>query len=144
MPIEIKPKVIGTEISNKVVNRQLRGSYNKVTDKVFLFYDLDREEILGKLIQIENAVVLASNPCCELWFKLHHQNHAAYIVTDVCIRSLIRIWPQYSKGSLTDQMKADLRNGQSEAIARSKRLNEYDNPSTTVYRLIEELEKVDK
>lgn len=144
IPIEIKPKVLGTKVSDSLIKRCLKGESIKEKDKVFLFYDLDRDDILIKLRAVKDAIIIGSNPCCELWFKLHHSNHTAYIRTDACIKALCIHWPQYERGAINEKMRNDLRAGLEDALRRSKALPEFRNPSSSVYKLIDELEKEKK
>jgi hypothetical protein len=49
--------------------------------------------------------------------------------------------PQYEKGALTELEKRILVENMEKAIERAKRLEDYRNPSSMVYRLIEAMER---
>ena len=51
------------------------------------------------------------------------------------------LWMNYQKNILTDTQRRFLRENYKKAIATAKRLNVGSNPSSTVYLLLEELEK---
>ena len=61
--------------------------------------------------------------------------------SDDCLRKLLTHSPQYEKEALADSEKQILIENMPEAIERAKRLEEYKNPSTLVYRLIEAMER---
>ncbi|RMG80342.1 MAG: RloB domain-containing protein [Bacteroidetes bacterium] len=147
IPIKIKTKIIGQEISGKIIANHKReiqkGNYSK-DDKVFLMYDIDSAEILSRLQNIPEAIILASNPCVELWFLLHYRDQNAHITSSQCTRELKGVNPQYEKGALNRTLEAALNSGQTDAAERAKNKAEYSNPSSTVYKLIDELEKVKK
>ncbi len=96
-------------------------------------------------MKIEETVLLASNPCIELWFLLHYKNKSTLIDTNECIKQLSnRNRNTYKKGIIDDKLKAKFIEKCDNACRRSKQLKLYDNPSSNVYILIEELEKVQK
>jgi hypothetical protein len=98
--------------------------------------------MLQKLQAIKNTILLASNPCIELWFILHTCNHSAEATSDQCVTQLEGIVRTYRKGYLCDRLKHELESGEENACKRAARLTLYDNPSSSVYRLIEELKSV--
>ena len=104
-------------------------------------FDLDVEGMLEHLQKIPHATLLVSNPCVELWFLLHYQNIENETSSEECLRKLLTHSPQYEKGTLTDSEKQVLIENMPEAVERAKKLEEYKNPSTLVYRLIEAMER---
>ena len=60
------------------------------------------------------------------------------------MKKLSLVAKQYKKGVLTDEMTKHLNANASTAIDRSETLQEYGNPSTTVYLLVKELERLKK
>jgi hypothetical protein len=110
-------------------------------------YDLDIEGFLEKLHAIQkltNSELLVSNPCLELWHILHYTNHSAFITSVDSIRKLKEFCKDYKKGELSSRLKEKLTDRQSEAIKKAKGHTLYENPSTNIYLLLEELEKVKK
>ena len=111
-------------------------------DKTYLMYDLDVATMLERLQKVTGAVLLCSNPCFELWLLLHYAEQKSELKSDECIGKLIGFEKQYKKGKLNDEMKRHLVENKDSAIERSKSLVAYGNPSTTVYKLIEDLDKL--
>jgi hypothetical protein len=106
-------------------------------------YDLDVREMLEKLKTIKDTILLLSNPCIELWYILHTCNHSAEATSAQCIAQLEKICKGYGKGYICDKLKHELNTGGEEACKRAKKLILYNNPSTSIYMLIDELEKVE-
>jgi hypothetical protein len=48
----------------------------------------------------------------------------------------------YKKGAVNERLKEKLLTRRPEAVKRAKALNEYNNPSSTLYMLIEVLEEL--
>ena len=142
-PIKIVSKTEGNRISQSLITQrqnELKNSKNDII-KTFLMYDLDVKPINEKLKSCD-AKWLCSNPCVELWFLLHSKNQTAEISTNNCVVELKKsssCWLQYRKSTLTESQKETLRQNKDIAISRAKRLLEYSNPSSTVYRLLEEI-----
>jgi hypothetical protein len=141
-PIEIKTKIAKNKINQEYVKRILKPLSKHEKDKYFLLYDLDIPEMLPKLQSIKNTILLASNPCIELWFILHTCNHTAEASSKQCVDQLKGICRGYEKGSLCSKLRIELSTGEDEAIKRAKRLRPFNNPSTSVYLLLEELRKI--
>ena len=100
--------------------------------------------MLERLQKVTDAVLLCSNPCFELWLLLHYADQKTELKSGECVSKLIGVEKQYKKGVLSDDMKQHLVENQNTAIDRAKKLTAYNNPSTTVYQLIEDLEKLKK
>jgi hypothetical protein len=98
--------------------------------------------MLEKLQAIKDTILLVSNPCIELWYILHTCNHTTEATSTQCIAQLERICKSYRKGYICDKLKHELITGGDDAFKRAKKLTLYNNPSTSIYKLIEELRKV--
>ena len=144
LPIEIIPKKSDTNISCRYIENCKRGYTTTDIDKTFVMYDLDVVGVLEKLNCIPNIILLASNPCVELWFLLHVREWSAGMDTKTCIKKYKTISNQYMKGRLNMTDVGLLLDGEDNAVARAKRMQHPDNPSTTVYRLIECLRDIRK
>ena len=105
-------------------------------------FDLDVEGMLEHLQSIPNAELLVSNPCIELWHLLHFEDCHAELTQRACNKRLTKHLEHYEKGKLSLNERQLLSERTSEASARAKGLMPYNNPSTTVYRLIELLENL--
>jgi hypothetical protein len=95
-----------------------------------------------------NDVPLAlSNPCFEIWLLLHFQDQTAPIDRQKVQRAC-RAYLNGFRKALTQEHCQLLANGQEDAVARAQHLetwqqqqdrDEWANPSTSVYRLAEEI-----
>ena len=143
-PIKIVSKTEGNKISPQLISRhqsELKNSKNDVID-TFLMYDLDVASVNDKL-RTCNAIWLCSNPCIELWFLLHCKSQTAAISSAKCVQELKKAgkeWSDYHKSVLTNQQALTLKTNIATAIKRAKSLEPHNNPSTTIYRLIETIE----
>ena len=75
----------------------------------------------------------------ELWFLLHYQEQKTGISSDKCIKKLQKVSKEYKKGTLSEEEKDVLAKNKDLAIDRARKLAEYHNPSSTVYKLLEKL-----
>jgi hypothetical protein len=143
LPIDIKAEIAGNSITSKSIMKYTKQNSSHANDKTFLIYDGDIEEISRKLEEIKREIkdisILLSTPCFELWFLLHFSEQRAYLTSAECIAHLKKNIENYQKGHLDKKLKAHLSKYQSDAIARAKFLLTSANPSTSVYKLIEEL-----
>ncbi len=103
-------------------------------------FDLDVDGMLEHLQGMPDAVLLVSNPCIELWYMLHFEEYHAELTQNACIKRLKRHMEHYIKGTLGLNEKQQLSEKTSEATARAKALEAYNNPSTTIYKMIELLD----
>ena len=138
-PIQVIPKKGKSNISEDYIERSKNEYVRTDQDKVFLMYDLDVDGILEHLQKIPNAELLVSNPCIELWFLLHYQEQKAEITSEKCVQKYQKVSKQYKKGALSEEEKKVLAESKDIAIKRAKKLLEFNNPSTTIYRLLEML-----
>lgn len=144
LPIKIVAKVSGGAIDNAKVKAYQNDMKISKTDniKTFLMYDMDVPAVAKRIAAI-NAEKLLSNPCIELWFLLHATEIRAELTTKDCIDRLKKSageWGNYKKSMLTQSQKNLLWNNREEAVRRAMILDGKGNPSSTVYRLIQELE----
>ena len=120
-----------------------RKDENLRYDSVWCVFDVDEHPFVPEAKQQAhaNAINLAvSNPCFELWFLLHFQDQTAHIERQKVQHLCREHMPGYQKSPLCDLMRPH----QSEATQRAIRLegwqesrdNAGGNPSTSVYRLI--------
>jgi hypothetical protein len=142
VPIEIITKVAGNRITHKYITNTLRSLPSDPKDKIFLLYDIDAPEMLEKLLSIKKAILLLSNPCFELWYILHYTNHNAEITSKQCFEKIQRQCKDYKKGAICNKLRAKLTEDKEKAVGRAKKLILYNNPSTSVFLLLEELKKL--
>ena len=142
VPIQIKYKVAKNKINQQYAIRILKPFSQHKKDKYFLLYDLDVPEMLEKLQSIKQTILLVSNPCIELWYILHTCNQTAEITSEQCVEKLLRICKDYRKGAICGKLLHELTTGEDKATVNAKKQTLYNNPSTSVYLLLEELNKV--
>ena len=138
-PIQVIPKKGKSNISEDFIEKSKNEYVRTEQDKVFLMYDLDVDGMLEQLQKIPNAELLVSNPCVELWFLLHYQDQKTEISSDKCIKKLQKLSKEYKKGTLSEDEKEVLANNKELAVERAKKLAEFQNPSSMVYKLLEKL-----
>lgn len=140
-PIRIVSHIEGTKITPSLVEKRTKELKISPLDKVntFLMYDMDVQAI-NKKMQECKAEMLLSNPCFEIWLLLHAKDQKTAISSDALIKELQKcasIWKNYVKSVFTDTQKAFLNKNTEVAVARAKELNDLNNPSTGIYKLIE-------
>ena len=138
-PIQVIPKKGKSNISEDFIVKSKNEYVQTDQDKVFLMYDLDVDGMLEQLQMIPNAELLVSNPCVELWFLLHYQEQKTEISSGKCIQKLQKFSKEYKKGTLSEEEKDVLAKNKEVAVERAKKLMEDQNPSSTVYKLLEKL-----
>ena len=138
-PIQVIVKKGKSNISEDYIERSKNEYVRTEQDKVFLMYDLDVDGMLEQLQKIPNAELLVSNPCVELWFLLHYQEQKTEISSDKCFKKLQMVSNGYKKGVLAEEEKDELAKNKDQALERAKKLVEFQNPSSTVYKLLEKL-----
>ena len=138
-PIQVIPKKGKSNISEDFIVKSKNEYVQTDLDKVFLMYDLDVDGILEQLQKIPNVELLVSNPCVELWFLLHYQEQKAEIASEKCVQKYQKVSKGYKKGILSEEEKEGFTKNRESAIDRAKKLAAFQNPSTTVFKLLEEL-----
>lgn len=139
VPIQIIAKKSDSNISIKFVENSKREYERTDNDKTFLMFDLDVPDILPRLQKIPKAILLVSNPCFELWLLLHLTDIHDPLNTEECLNRLLAKLPDYLKGKLTEEHKKILTENVIAAISRAKKLKKNENPSSSIYLLIESL-----
>ena len=139
----IHPKVSGNNITREFIEKYKKGKPTHEKDVDYLMYDLDVSGVLAKLQKIADCTLLLSNPCIELWFLLHYKNQTANVNCDYCCKELKnRSRSTYKKGIIGNKLKDKLLTKKVDAIKRAKKLGEYPNPSSTLYKFLEKLEEI--
>ncbi len=136
-PIQLISRESDSNISQAYIARCKREYVTTRLDKDFLMFDLDVKGMLEHLRNFKNAILLVSHPCIELWFLLHFEDCRSEISADACNKRMLSCSNNYKKGTLQECEKQILWENMDIAIARAKKLQEYRNPSTTIYKLIE-------
>ena len=144
IPIEIDSKITGQKIDTGYIKRYKKDKPVHDKDKDFLLFDLDAGDILERLERIREASLLVSNPCFELWYMLHYENQTAEIRCRDCRKRLLKMNMEYRRGVINPRLKSVLQENRKDAVRRAKGLHRFNNPSTTVYLLLEALEEVKK
>ena len=144
IPIQIIPRKSDSNISNKYIENCKKEYITTKNDRTFLMFDLDVDGMYEHLQKIKDAVLLVSNPCVELWFLLHCEDCKNELDSDTCVRRLKSKLQRYSKGVLLQEEKLFLTTNVAYAVERASLLEDYKNPSTTIYRLIQELTEISK
>lgn len=142
-PIRIISHIEGNRITQALIDKREREQRISASEKVntFLMYDMEVPAVNVKLMSCKAALLL-SNPCFEVWLLLHARNQTAAISSDMVLKELKRstpAWSNYNKASFTDTQKAFLKEHLDEAMERAKALKEFQNPSSSIYKLIEVL-----
>lgn len=143
-PVRIVSHIEGTKITQALVDKHERGLKISAKDKVdtFLMYDMDVPAINEKLMACK-AELLLSNPCFEIWLLLHAKEQKSTLSSDEVLKELKKsgpVWRNYNKAIYTDTQKAFLHDHLIDAIGRSKKLKDFQNPSSRIYKLLEILE----
>jgi hypothetical protein len=139
VPIQVITKKGKSNISEDFIVKSKNEYVQTEQDKVFLMYDLDVDGMLEQLQKIPNAELLVSNPCVELWFLLHYQEQKTEISSGKCIQKLQKFSKEYKKGTLSEEEKDVFTKNKALAVERAKKLAEFQNPSSTVYKFMEML-----
>ena len=142
VPIQIITRKSDSNISVRYIENCKREYIVTKNDKTYLMYDLDVDGMLVHLQSIPGAVLLVSNPCIELWYLLHFEECHAELTQNACIKKLKRHLEHYTKGALALNEKQQLSDKTSGAMERAQVLETYNNPSTTIYKMIELLESL--
>ena len=142
LPIHIIAKKTLLNITPSLVERSKSAYVQTKNDRTYLMYDLDVPSMLERLLKVEGATLLCSNPCFEFWLLLHYADQRAELSSNECVKRLTTCIRQYKKGELRTGDRLYLLSSQKDATDRSKKLKEYYNPSSTVYRLIDDLESM--
>lgn len=143
-PVKIISHIEGAKITQTLVDKRAKELKISAQDKVntFLMYDMDVPATTAK-VKACKAELLLSNPCFELWLLLHAKDHKSTISTQEVLKELKKsssVWKNYTKAAFTETQKAFLEKHFEEAMLRAKGLKGFENPSSSVYKLLEFLE----
>jgi hypothetical protein len=144
IPFEIDTQIAKNKITNTYVKNYKKNKFTHEKDKTFLMYDLDAPKMLERLQKIRSATLLVSNPCIEIWYLLHYKEQKAELNCQICNKELEKRNGAYNKTIISTKLKEQLDSEQQKAVKRAKKLRNLDNPSSNIYLLIDELEKVKK
>lgn len=147
LPIKIKTKIAGDRISQKLINK-FKSEYASTPSEmkkidVFLMYDGDVEKIIQSIKKCEGHLLI-SKPCIENWFIAHYQKlPEKEITSNACINCLSDIpgWEDYKKSILTVKQQDELWEKRICASDNARCKNETSTNYSTVYHLIDILEK---
>ena len=64
-----------------------------------------------------------------------------YLMQNKCIKKLQKVSKEYKKGTLSEEEKDVLAKNKDQALERAKKLVEFQNPSTTIHRLLDLLKE---
>ena len=143
-PVHIIAKKTLLNITPALVERCKATYVQTKNDHTFLMYDLDVPSVLERLKKIPNTTLLCSNPCFELWLLLHVTEQRSEITSDEVVKELRKsalVWRGYKKSQFTKEQLTFLQTNIDVAIDRAKKLREFQNPSTSIYKLIEMLKE---
>lgn len=139
-PVHIIAKKTLLNITPALIERCKATYMQTKEDKTFLMYDLDVPTILERLRKIPETTLLCSNPCFEIWLLLHAKDQKTPITTDCLINELKKsssVWKKYAKSTFTKPQQSFLKTNTDVAVERARNLQELQNPSTGIYKLIE-------
>jgi hypothetical protein len=118
---------------------------NVLYDQIWCVVDVDQHPRLDDARQLadHHGIHLAvSEPCFELWALLHYQDQWAHIECSAVAETLRRHQPYYNKRLDCDALRPLYQQARARAIEldeRRTRNNGGWNPSTGVWRLVDEL-----
>ena len=141
LPIHIIAKKTSLNVTPALVERCKAFYVQTKNDKTYLMYDLDMAGVLERLQKVPGATLLCSNPCFELWLLLHYAMQQGALSSNTCVARLKKQVPQYRKGVLSTELHWLMEHTE-EASRCAQQLKAYGNPSTNVYRLVEDLKMI--
>ena len=106
--IHIHPKIGRNDITAEYIQNYKKNKPTHEKDLNLLFYDLDVPTMLQRLSQIDDCILLVSNPCIELWFLLHYKNQTANVNNTYCCKELKNRNRSYKKGLIDRKLKEKL------------------------------------
>lgn len=144
LPIVIKTKVSGAGINERLVKQYVKEISIDKTDicRVFYVYDCDVEAVRDKIVKLDGTAIL-SNPCIELWFMLHANDHRSNVSSNTIVKHLQSshpVWHSYCKGRITSEQACHLLSHCAEAAKRAAKLAWPGNPSSNMSVFIDALE----
>jgi RloB-like protein len=143
-PLQLVEKAIEAK---RIEARDARRGRGRPHDQIWCMFDRDEHPNFARAIDLANrhAINLAiSNPCLELWFILHFEDHTAYIERQAAQRRAEELLG--CSKVLTESALSALAERYDEARRRAVKLHETHegdgsppgtNPSSGVWRLID-------
>ncbi len=129
--------------------RDARKEGGRASDEIWCVFDFDVHPHVQEAIELagrHEINVAASNPCIELWFILHHEEHTAHIERDIAQRRSAELLG--CGKHLTNVALAALDPLCADAVRRAKQLDRKhagdgslprSNPSTDMGRLADRI-----
>ncbi len=142
LPIHIIAKKTLLNVTPALVERCKAVYVQTLGDRTYLMYDLDVSTMLERLQRINGATLLCSNPCFELWLLLHYSDQKTELTSEDCVSRLTAYVGQYKKGEIANDMRDKLLANIYIATERAKALASWQNPSTSVWQLTEDLDRL--
>ena len=129
-----------------VVSAKRQKDYHLKYDHVWCVFDIDEHPFVPEAKQQarDNGIdVAVSNPCFELWALLHFRDQRAHIERGPLHHECKQCMPGYEKRLPTSQLHPLCE----DALQRARDLHQWqrtrgcdgENPSTGVYRLVEQI-----
>ena len=144
LPIKIVPKIIGSKISQTIINRykkELEGPESSI--KTFLMYDGDLPEVFENLKKCD-GILLVSKPCIEIWFISHYKKPVETdLSSEQCVKQLKSItgWENYKKAVLTLSQEAELWNKRLSAVSNMEVKSTDSKTYSSILEFIKVLEE---
>lgn len=144
-------------VNKTIVKVKELGLNLEENDRAYCIFDTDLDERKNmqiikarKLAKKYHIIMITSNPCIELWFLLHFEYTTAWLSNNDVINKLKKYYPKYEKNI---NIFPEIKDKVSEAIKNAKKLESFQldnnkiigmvdaNPSTEMYKIVEELIK---
>ncbi len=144
-------------VNKTIIKVKELGLNLEENDRAYCIFDTDLDERKNvqiikarKLAKKYHIIMITSNPCIELWFLLHFEYTTAWLSNNDVINKLKKYYPKYEKNI---NIFPEIKDKVSEAIKNAKQLESFQldnnkiigmvdaNPSTEMYKIVEELIK---
>lgn len=146
-PLHVVERAIALVGQERKTAAALGDRYNTY-DSAWAVFDVDDHERIVEAIEMANKAeinVAVSNPCFEIWLILHQNEHSSFVSS----KGAAEGWTKCSGRTGKQLAKADIEGKFEIAKQRAVRLDEMhkrnsnrfpkNNPSTSVYKLVEML-----
>ena len=144
-------------VNKTIIKVKELGLNLEENDRAYCIFDTDLDERKNmqiikarKLAKKYHIIMITSNPCIELWFLLHFEYTTAWLSNNDVINKLKKYYPKYEKNI---NIFPEIKDKVSKAIKNAKKLESFQldnnkiigmvdaNPSTEMYKIVEELIK---
>ena len=144
-------------VNKTIIKVKELGLNLEENDRAYCIFDTDLDERKNmqiikarKLAKKYHIIMITSNPCIELWFLLHFEYTTAWLSNNDVINKLKKYYPKYEKNI---NIFPEIKDKVFEAIKNAKKLESFQldnnkivgmvdaNPSTEMYKIVEELIK---